>query len=141
MKILVFLGKNHYSIKKTKECDMRSELFQPAATLQNFEEINNEDCQYIFDAARNGEINIFNTLKAFGFNFETQSKQGNTAAHVAAFHAHINILEFLAGENVNFTVRNNKGQTPLDIARIMKSDKVIEALERIMSQQSLGLTT
>lgn len=118
---------------------MRSALFQPTPTLQNFEEITNEECQFIFDAARDGKIDLFNTLSEMHFNFNVQSKQGNTAAHVAAFHARINILEFLAGKNVNFNLRNKKGQTPLDIAQIMGSDKVIAALEGIMDKASLGL--
>jgi len=48
----------------------------------------------------------------------TQSYEGNTPLHLAAYHKHSKCVEILLKNNVDVTMKNQDGQTALDYANL-----------------------
>ena len=113
-------------------------FFVPAKKIFNQEILdvlkvsNDQDViKLIFDKTQSGDTVFFTEMKKLGLKFDFANNQGNTIAHIAAFHAQDKIIDFLVAQNFNFNATNIKGETPAHIAAAMECVNVLIALERV----------
>ncbi|KAI0382548.1 ankyrin [Hypomontagnella monticulosa] len=82
----------------------------------------------MYNAARAGEIEIFEQALPAGLPANLTNEKGDTLLMLAAYHGHADLVKLLIQHGADPNRINDRGQSPLAGAVFKKEDAVIEAL-------------
>ncbi|KAH7325041.1 ankyrin repeat-containing domain protein [Stachybotrys elegans] len=82
----------------------------------------------LYDAARSGDIPIFEQALPAGLPANMTNEKGDTLLMLAAYHGHAELVKLLIQHGADPNRANDRGQSPLAGAVFKKEDSVIEAL-------------
>ena len=82
----------------------------------------------MFDAARNGRINIFQQSLPAGLPPNLTNDKGDSLIMLAAYHGHAPLVSLLLSHGADPNTLNDRGQSPLAGAVFKMEREVIEAL-------------
>ncbi|KAI1642394.1 ankyrin [Daldinia loculata] len=82
----------------------------------------------MYNAARAGEIEIFQQALPAGLPPNLTNEKGDSILMLAAYHGHADLVKLLIQHGADPNRINDRGQSPLAGAVFKKEDSVIEAL-------------
>ncbi|ESZ91596.1 ankyrin-like protein [Sclerotinia borealis F-4128] len=82
----------------------------------------------IYDAARNGDIEIFEQALPAGLPANMTNEKGDSLIMLAAYHGHAPLVQLLLQHGANPNSLNDRGQSPLAGAVFKGEVEVVEAL-------------
>ncbi|TGO21209.1 hypothetical protein BPAE_0233g00030 [Botrytis paeoniae] len=82
----------------------------------------------MYDAARNGDIEIFEQALPLGLPANMTNEKGDSLIMLAAYHGHAPLVRLLLQHGANPNSLNDRGQSPLAGAVFKGESEVIEAL-------------
>ncbi|KAF7943390.1 hypothetical protein EAE96_011316 [Botrytis aclada] len=82
----------------------------------------------MYDAARNGDIEIFEQALSLGLPANMTNEKGDSLIMLAAYHGHAPLVRVLLQHGANPNSLNDRGQSPLAGAVFKGESEVIEAL-------------
>ncbi|TAQ89850.1 hypothetical protein B7494_g1829 [Chlorociboria aeruginascens] len=82
----------------------------------------------MFDAARNGQIDIFQQALPAGLPATMTNDKGDTLVMLAAYHGHAPLVKLLIEHGANPNTLNDRGQSPLAGAVFKGEADVVEVL-------------
>ncbi|KAI1483662.1 hypothetical protein K445DRAFT_322543 [Daldinia sp. EC12] len=82
----------------------------------------------MYNAARAGEIEIFQQALPAGLPPNMTNEKGDSLLMLAAYHGHADLVKLLIQHGADPNRINDRGQSPLAGAVFKKEDSVIEAL-------------
>lgn len=81
-------------------------------------------------AAKGGHLNAMRTAIGLGVSVMQQDHENNVAIHYAVRARSLAVVEELIKHYDTLTIRNDDNQTPEDLARMLKDDGIVKALQR-----------
>lgn len=81
-------------------------------------------------AAKGGHLNAMRTAIGLGVSVMQQDCENNVAIHHAVRSGSLAVVEELIKHYETLTIRNDDNQTPEDLARMLKDDGILKALQR-----------
>ncbi|KAA8566678.1 hypothetical protein EYC84_009213 [Monilinia fructicola] len=82
----------------------------------------------MYDAARNGDIGIFEQALPAGLPANMTNEKGDSLIMLAAYHGHAPLVRLLLQHGANPNSLNDRGQSPLAGAVFKGETEVVEAL-------------
>ncbi|KAB8292929.1 hypothetical protein EYC80_007294 [Monilinia laxa] len=82
----------------------------------------------MYDAARNGDIEIFEQALPAGLPANMTNEKGDSLIMLAAYHGHAPLVQLLLQHGANPNSLNDRGQSPLAGAVFKGETEVVEAL-------------
>ncbi|KAK3376342.1 ankyrin repeat-containing domain protein [Lasiosphaeria ovina] len=82
----------------------------------------------MYDAARQGDLDIFRQALPAGLPANLTNDKGDTLLMLAAYHGHAELVKLLIQHGADSNRLNDRGQSPLAGAVFKQEDAVIEAL-------------
>lgn len=82
----------------------------------------------MFDAARSGQMDIFQHALPAGLPVNIMNDKGDTFLMLAAYHGHAALVKLLLEHGADPNSLNNRGQSPLSGAVFKLESDVVEAL-------------
>ncbi|KAH8899935.1 ankyrin [Thozetella sp. PMI_491] len=105
---------------------MASESTQPAGAASSLPPEAIEFATRMFDAAREGSLEVFQQALPQGLPSNLTNEKGDTLLMLAAYHGHADIVKLLVQHGADPNRRNDRGQSPLAGAVFKQEDAVIE---------------
>ncbi|KFZ13925.1 hypothetical protein V502_06373 [Pseudogymnoascus sp. VKM F-4520 (FW-2644)] len=82
----------------------------------------------IYDAARAGQIDIFEQALPAGLPANMTNEKGDSLVMLAAYHGHSQLVRLLIAHGANPNSLNDRGQSPLAGAVFKNESEVVKAL-------------
>jgi len=82
----------------------------------------------MYDAARQGDIEIFKQALPAGLPANMTNEKGDTLLMLAAYHGHVDLVKLLMEHGADPNRLNDRGQSPLAGSVFKMEDAVVEAL-------------
>ena len=84
----------------------------------------------LFDACKNGNIDLVKKLLSYGADVNAKNNDGWTPLHYASRNGHTEIVKLLLEHGVDVNCKNNNGYTPLHLASEKRHTEIVNLLKQ-----------